>query len=76
MGRSYSFHPMHSQQPELGVQGSGPRLANDEDVQKLAQQKSDLPESGKPGVSETVSRYQERAEQKRQADGESADDKA
>ncbi|WP_375756291.1 hypothetical protein [Corallococcus exercitus] len=39
MGRSYSEHPFHQQQPMLGVQGSGPRLGNDEDTQKVAQQK-------------------------------------
>ncbi|RKH61052.1 hypothetical protein [Corallococcus aberystwythensis] len=39
MGRSYSEHPFHQQQPMLGVQGAGPRLGNDEDTQKVAQQK-------------------------------------
>jgi hypothetical protein len=39
MGRSYSEYPFHEQQPMLGVQGSGPRLGNDEDTQKVAQQK-------------------------------------
>ncbi|RYZ43692.1 MAG: hypothetical protein EOO72_06765 [Myxococcaceae bacterium] len=39
MGRGYSEHPFHQQQPMLGVQGSGPRLGNDEDTQKVAQQK-------------------------------------
>jgi hypothetical protein len=72
MGRSYSEHPFHEQQPMLGVQGSGPRLGNDEDQQKLGQQKPTLPDM--PGGyrqphAETIKRYQRRAARK--AAGES-----
>jgi hypothetical protein len=64
MGRSYSEYPFHEQQPMLGVQGSGPRLGNDEDQQKLGQQKAQLPDMP-PGYrqphAETIQRYQRRA---------------
>ncbi len=64
MGRSYSEYPFHEQQPMLGVQGSGPRLGNDEDQQKLGQQKPTLPDTGlnfRQPHAETIKRYQRRA---------------
>ena len=64
MGRSYSEYPFHEQQPMLGVQGSGPRLGNDEDKQKLGQQKAaDLPDEGihyRQPHAETIQRYQQK----------------
>lgn len=68
MGRSYSFEPMKAQQPAIGVQGSGPRLGNNEDTEKLAlQQASDQQSLPLQGLSETVKRYQKKAVAKRQA---------
>lgn len=67
MGRSYSEHPFHEQQPSMNVQGSGPRLGNDEDQQKLGQQKPalpDLPGGYRQPHAETIKRYQRRAARK------------
>jgi hypothetical protein len=66
MGRSYSQYPFQSQQPMLGVQGSGARLGNDEDTQKVAQQEaSTTTPGGDIGYgrknAETVRRYRARA---------------
>lgn len=75
MGRSYSFHPFHTQQPALGVQGSGPRLGNDEDIAKVAQQQEAPPapplKTRAPGT-ETVRRYKARAAAKRAAPAKKA----
>lgn len=71
MGRSYSEYPFHEQQPMLGVQGSGPRLGNDEDKQKLGQQKAaDLPEGKvtyRQPFAETVQRLQQKKAAKQAA---------
>ncbi|HEX8705494.1 MAG TPA: hypothetical protein VF815_42060 [Myxococcaceae bacterium] len=70
MGRSYSEYPFHEQQPMLGVQGSGPRLGNDEDKQKLGQQKAALPDapiSYRQPHAETIQRLQQRRAAKKAA---------
>ncbi|WP_224245385.1 hypothetical protein [Hyalangium gracile] len=75
MGRSYSEYPFHQQQPMLGVQGSGPRLGNDEDKQKLGQQKSappDAPSGFRQPHAETIQRYQKKKTARRAAAKEGA----
>jgi DNA-binding protein HU-beta len=72
MGRSYSEYPFHQQQPMLGVQGSGPRLGNDEDKQKLGQQKATLPDAPvrfRQPHAETIQRLQQRRAARKTAQG-------
>ena len=67
MGRSYSFDAFHSQQPALSVQGSAPRLGDNEDQARLTQQSAEQPETPatlRQPNSETVKRYRQRAAQR------------
>lgn len=67
MGRTFSEHPFHEQQPMMDVQGSGPRLGTDEDKQKLRQQRTaltDMPAGYRQPHAETIQRYQRRRARK------------
>lgn len=71
MGRSYSEYPFQDPQPMANVQGSGTKLGNDEDKQKVAQQqKADLPDEGihyRQPHAETLQRLKQKREARKAA---------
>lgn len=72
MGRTYSFEPFRSQQPAQTYKGSGPRLGNDESKTTLArdEEQATLPlpstHHGQQAHAETVKRYRQRAQTRKQ----------
>jgi hypothetical protein len=80
MGRTYSEYPFEDPQTTVAVRGSGLRLGNDEDKQKVTQQQANLRDTGihygQPHA-ETIQRYQQKraarqAEAQRVEDGRRA----
>lgn len=71
MGRTYSEYPYEDPQTTVSVRGSGLRLGNDEDTQKMAQQKkANLPDEGihyRQPHAETLQRLKQKREARKAA---------